>query len=369
MRIKGEPVGRVKDKEVLFYDLESDSGVHARLTNFGATLVSLSLPLPDQHKGTERREINLGFDDLEGYLANPAFFGVSVGPVANRISNAKFSLDGKTYSLEANDGKHSLHSGLQAGFAFKVWDTKTYESADAIGLEFSITRQDGDGGFPGTQTIIAGYWLSRDGQLILTYQASTEQTAVLNLTNHAYWNLAGEGNTDILGHEMQIFADHYLQVDKTLVPTGILVDLDSDPAMDFRKPKPIGRDIQDTEAGYDHCYVLNSGSPFWTPPAGNFVPELNAALEAGKGARAAALVRFQDLEMEVYTDQKAVQFYSSNMLNGVEGRNGIHHKPRTAFCLETGGFNDAVNHEDFPSWVIEPGDDYRRITVFKFKGF
>ena len=368
MKLRTEVFGKSGEREVLLHSLESDSGVRIQTTELGASLVSFRVP--DDAAGPDGREITLGFDSLEEYQANPAFFGVTVGPIANRIGGAAFSLGGKDYELEANDGKNSLHSGPSASFAFKVWDSQVYEAQDAVGVIYSIVSPDGEGGFPGTQSVAAGYWLTRAGELIMTYAAETRGLGILNLTNHAYWNLAGEGRGLVYDHNLTIHADRFLAVDDGLIPTGELAEVGAGAGdMDFRLSKPIGRDIDHTEGGYDHCYVLKKDRPAWKPPTGSLPVALNSALSDIGGVRAAAVAEYQGLVMEVYTDQPAVQFYSGNMLKGVIGRHGIAHTPRTAFCLETAGYNDAVHQPSFPSWVLEPGQVYRRTTVHKVGGY
>ncbi|NCN04034.1 MAG: galactose mutarotase [Spirochaetales bacterium] len=366
MEVSTQPFGTFTDSPISVYTLRGSKGFQVQVTNLGACLVSVQTTVKG---GSIPRELCLGFDNAEDYGQNPSAFGMTVGPVANRISNASFTLNGKTYELEANNGEACLHSGRGANFGLKVFSGSVYQYEGGSGVVFTYRRPDGEGGFPGNLEVESSYWLTEDDQLILHYKVTTDAPTPVAMTNHGYWNLKGEGSGLVHDHEVQILADSYLAVDDGLIPTGDIVSVTADGGvMDFRGSKPLGQDIDDTDSGYDHCYILQSNTTSWSPDFGTqTLPEpLAQALGTTKGVRLAARVVVPDLAMEVYTDMPAVQFYSANMLKGVIGRRGMAHTPRTALCLETGGYNNAINIPSFPTWVLNPGQEYRRTTVHRF---
>ncbi len=327
---------------VEIYTLTNAHGVEARITTYGGRLVSMRVP---DRKGAMGNVV-LGFDSLEGYLANPApFFGALVGRYANRIGGARFTLNGVEYKLEKNDGENTLHGGSH-GFDKAVWVAR--ELPDGA-LELTHLSKDGDEGFPGDLTAIVTYRLTDANELRIEYRAATDKTTVLNLTNHAYFNLKGSG--DVLGHRLMLNADRYTPVDAGLIPTGELRAVAGTP-FDFRKPAAIGARINNGDEqlrlghGYDHNFVLN-----------------------GSGLRIAARVEEPSTGrvLEVLTDQPGVQFYTGNFLDGtIHGHGGEVYGRRSAFCLETQHFPDSPNKPDFRSTVLKPGAEYHSMTIFRF---
>lgn len=348
---------------------EAKSGpVRVTCTNFGATLTGVTVLA-----GGERRQITIGFDNAEEYLTNPAYYGSTVGPVANRIGGASFQLDGKTYKLEKNEGQNSLHSGPKASFAFKHFSTETFSFDGVGGLHFSYIRPSGEGGFPGDLNVSVYYILTDSGELIFHYRVTTDEASPVNLTNHAYWNLAGEGSGSIGDHLLQIHSSKILQNSAGLIPTGQFTNVENQPEYDFRTPKKIGKDLaifaNRVPAGYDDCYVIESDRT-WTPgPKLTGAALSHAGLQAivsSRAIRETAVLSVPDLKMKVYTDQPAVQFYSGIHLNGKNSRSGRDLKAGDALCLETQGYNDAVHHPHFPSWILQPGLVYTKTTVHSF---
>ena len=376
MEVIIEPFGTLFNKSVFTFSIQVPGGISVEFTNIGAAISRVVIPAKSTSPSTggfeaseAERQICLGFDSAEEYRDNPPFFGVTVGPVANRISLAKFSLHGKTYELEANDGEHCLHSGPDCTLAYKVFDSQVYESDDVAGVVFTYGRPDGEGGFPGNAEFQAAYWVTGSNEIIIDYRATTDGETPINLTNHSYWNLNGEGKGLVYDHQMQILSDSYLPVDDTFIPTGEIRPVSRDQGiMDFRQPKLIGKDIDETDSGYDHCYILNPAAPLWQSPepSQTLLPEFQEVLDRCAQVRHAATAQVSGLSMEVYTNQPAVQFYSGNMLKGVIGRKGLAHTPRTAFCLETAGYNNACNQPQFPSWNVKPGQVYTKTTVHRF---
>jgi aldose 1-epimerase len=325
------------------YTLTNTNGIIAKITNFGGILVSLEVP---DRNGT-LADVTLGFDKLDGYLGEHPYFGAIVGRYANRIGKAQFTLDGKVYKLAANDNENHLHGGIK-GFDKKVWRLEDIDyNADEAMVKLSYVSEDGEEGYPGNLACSVTYTLTKVDKLRIHYEAETDKTTVVNLTNHSYFNLAGQGNSDILGHEMLINADKYTVVDKGLIPTGENRPVKGTP-MDFTTPMTIGSRIDQVEGGYDHNYVLNSGG----------------------GTLALAVKVYEPTSgrvMEVYTDQPGVQFYTGNFLDGsITGKAGKVYKKHYGFCLETQHFPDSPNKPDFPSVLLHPGQKYQTQTVYKF---
>jgi aldose 1-epimerase len=329
------------------YTLTNRNQMQVAITNYGGRVVKLIVP----DRNGKMADVVLGFDDLDGYLGNNPFFGALIGRYANRIGNARFKLDGVEYKLEANDGKNSLHGGSQ-GFDKRVWKAKELPGAEPA-LELTYLSKDGEEGYPGSLTATVVYTLTNNNELKIDYKATTDKDTVVNLTNHSYFNLAGQGNGDILKTELMINADRFTPVDATLIPTGELRKVEGTP-LDFRKLTTIGARINADDQqlkfgrGYDHNFVLNRKGPGL---------ELAArAVDPGSGR-----------ELEVYTTQPGMQFYSGNFLDGsVKGKGGIAYGHRSAFCLETQHFPDSPNKPNFPSTELKPGHTYHQVTVFKF---
>jgi aldose 1-epimerase len=331
--------------ETSLFTCTNAKGASMQVTDYGARLVSLRVP--DRQKQFE--DVTLGFDSVEKYVAHTAYFGCTTGRFANRIGKGRFKLDGKEYKLATNNGPNHLHGGVK-GFDRQVWKAEPVQQPDAVGVKFSLESKDGDEGYPGTLEAVVTLLLTNENDLKIHYVATTDKPTVLNLTNHAYWNLAGAGAGEILAHRMQIPATHYLAVDDNLIPTGTLAPVKGT-FMDFLEPQLIGSRIEKTKfgslpVGYDHCYVLKN-------PKRELV--LAASVEDPGSGRV----------MEVRTTEPAVQFYTGNFLDG-DSKNGGH-KQHTAFCLETQHYPDSPNRPEFPSVVLRPGAKYESTTVYTFK--
>jgi aldose 1-epimerase len=344
MSANTESFGKTPDgKQVDLYILTNTSGITAKITNFGGILVSLEVP--DRHGNLA--DITLGFDKLDGYLGEHPYFGAIVGRYANRIGKAVFKLDGVEYKLAANNSENHLHGGIK-GFDKRVWRLEDIGvTTDGTMVKLSYISEDGEEGYPGNLACSVIYTLTEDDKLKISYEAETDKKTVVNLTNHSYYNLAGQGNGDILDHELMLNADKYTVVDEGLIPTGENRNVDSTP-MDFTKPMTIGSRIEKVEGGYDHNYVLNSGGGSLALAAKVYEPTSGRV-------------------MEIYTDQPGVQFYTGNFLDGsITGKDGKVYKKHYGFCLETQHFPDSPNKPDFPSVVLKPGQKYATETVHKF---
>lgn len=310
------------------------------ISAYGATLVSLVVP-----GRSGRDDVLLGFSTLGPYTRKHPFFGSTVGRYANRIAGGRFSLGGKDYVLARNNGPNSLHGGLR-GFDKHVWEAEVYREGGGVYLRLSHTSPDGDEGYPGTLRAAVTYGLSGDNEVSALYEAEADAPCPVNLTNHAYFNLAGEGRGAILDQEAALHASAYLPVDATLIPTGELAPVAGTP-FDFRIPKPIGRDLEAAGGGYDHCFVVD-GAPGELRPCAR-------VSDPGSGRT-----------LEVRTTQPGVQFYTGNFLDGIPGKRGALYGKHAGFCLETQGFPDAPNQAAFPDCVYGPGRAYRERTVFSF---
>jgi aldose 1-epimerase len=327
------------------FTLKNGHGVEVRIITYGAAIASIKVP----DRAGRFDDIVTGFDNLAGYLERSRFFGAIAGRYANRIANARFTLDGKTYELAANNGKNHLHGGRR-GFDKVVWKGTPFERDGNSGVTLSYVSPDGDEGYPGTLTATVTYTLTASDDLTLDYEATTDKATPVNLTNHSYFNLAGDGRGDILQHRLTIAADRYTPVDDTLIPTGELAPVSGTP-FDFRQPTAIGARIDaDAEQirrgkGYDHNFVLN-----------------------GSGLRKAArlLDPSSGRTLDVATTEPGMQFYSGNNLDGAVGKNGHTYARRTSLCLETQHFPDSPNHATFPSTILRPGERFRSKTVFTF---
>ena len=340
--------GKMPDgKTIELYTLTNRRGMQVGITNYGGRVVSIRVP----DRNGKMADVVLGFDSLQGYLGNDPYFGAIVGRYANRIAKGRFTLDGVEYKLPVNDGPNSLHGGLK-GFDKRVWTAGEISSPHA-GLELTYLSKDGEEGYPGNLNVKVVYTLTDNNELKIDYSATTDKDTVLNLSNHSYFNLAGQGNGDILKQVLMINADRFTPVDATMIPTGELRSVQGTP-FDFRKPTAIGERInQDNRQlklgkGYDHNYVLNR-----------------------KGNHLVLAARATDPEsgrvLEVLTTQPGLQFYTGNFLDGtIHGKDGKVYGHRSAFCLETQHYPDSPNHPNFPSSELKPGQTYHEVTVFKF---
>jgi aldose 1-epimerase len=327
---------------VELYTLTNSKGMTAKIMTYGATVTELIVPDRNGKPG----DVILGFANLDQYLAAQPYFGAIVGRVGNRIAKGRFQLNGVEYKLATNNGPNHLHGGLK-GFDKVVWEAKPVASSEGPSIEFSYLSAAGEEGYPGNLSCKVVYTLTEANELKIDYTATTDKLTPVNLTNHAYFNLAGPGSGDILGHEMMLVAGRYTPVDDTLIPTGEIASVVGTP-MDFTKPAKIGARIDKVKGGYDHNYVLDSG--------GSKTPVLAARVREAKTSRV----------MEVLTTQPGVQFYTGNFLDGtITGIGGVY-KKQYGFCLETQHFPDSANHPNFPSAVLKPGLTYRQTTIYKF---
>jgi aldose 1-epimerase len=341
--IQKQGFGQLPDGQpVDLYILTNASGMKARVMTYGATLVSLEVPDRD---GTFA-DITLGFDSLEGYLSASPYFGSTVGRYANRIAKGKFTLDGVVYTLAQNNGENHLHGGIQ-GFDKVIWDAEPVRTEGARGVKFVYLSKDGEEGYPGNLNCTVTYLLTDNDELRISYEAETDKRTPVNLTHHSYFNLAGQGNGDILNHVLMLNADKFTPVDEGLIPTGEIRDV-ADSPMDFTTPHAIGERISQVEGGYDHNFVLKSGGGTLALAARVYEPNSGRV-------------------MEIDTTEPGIQFYSGNFLDGsITGKSGkVYHK-HYGFCLEPQHFPDSPNHPDFPSTILDPGDKYMSLTVFKF---
>ena len=342
--VKQETFGQTPEaREVTIYSLANANGLKAKVIDYGAILVSLEVPDRDG----KIADIALGFDDLDSYVKRNPLFGATVGRYANRIANAKFTLDGVEYKLTANAGKNHIHGGGSKRFDKVVWKGRQFQTDEETGVRFTYLSKDGDEGFPGNLNCFVTYTLTNNNVLKISYTATTDKPTIINLTNHSYFNLAGAGNGDVLAHEIMINADYFTPADKALIPTGEICSVKNTP-LDFTKPKTIGSRIdQLTQTrGYDHNYVLNNSGSL----------ALVAHVYEPKSGRV----------MEVYTTEPGMQFYTANGMRGVKGKGGKLYERHYGFCLETQHFPDSPNKPHFPSVVLHPGETYSTETVFKF---
>lgn len=346
MGIAKESFGTTKDgKEVYAFVLENAKGMKARVINFGAILVNLYVP---DAKGNIE-DVVLGFDNLEGYYGNGSFFGATIGPNANRIGNAKFEINGKTYQVDVNDGPNNLHSHIELAYHKRVWDAAINNDNS---VTFSLEAQDGDMGFPGNKKISVTYSLSDDNELKLAYHATSDVDTLINMTNHTYFNLSGHKAGKIEDHILTLHASNYTPVVPGAIPTGEIASVAGTP-MDFTTAKPVGQDINsDFEQlkltfGYDHNWVIDN--------ADGTLREI-AVLEDPKSGR----------KMKTFTTLPGVQFYAGNCISKENGKDGAVYEPRTGMCLETQYYPDAINKPQFPSAVFGPDRVYDAVTVYQF---
>lgn len=334
--------GSKETKEVGVYELKRGD-FSVKLTNYGATV--LSIILPDKHG--KLADVVLGFDSVKGYEEqNPKkYFGAIVGRVANRIGGAQFTLSGTDYKLPANDGNNTLHGGPE-GFSSVIWTVKSYRKDSHI--TFTYDSFDGEEGFPGNLSVTVTYILIQTNKLGVKMEAKALNKATpVNLAQHTYWNLGGHTSGDILSHKLQLFASRITPVDPQLIPTGIIVTINGT-AYDFLEPREIGSQINKLPDGYDVNYVLDSDSRVHLKKA--------AVVQESVSGR----------KMEIWTNAPGVQFYSGNMLHNVTGKGGFVYQEHAGLCLETQGFPDSVNHLNFPSQIVNPGQTYKHVMVYRF---
>ncbi|EMI20863.1 aldose 1-epimerase [Rhodopirellula maiorica SM1] len=337
---------------IKLYTLKNEAGMTVKITNYGAIITSIIVPDRDGKMG----DVVLGYNRVEDYInaVDKPYFGAIVGRYGNRIAKGKFTIDGETYTLATNNGENHLHGGV-IGFDKVVWDAKPLEGDGWSGLELTYTAKDMEEGYPGNLNLKVTYKLTKTNELVVDYFATTDKKTPVNVTQHTYFNLAGEGNGTILDHELMINAKQFTPVDEGLIPTGELRDVAGTP-LDFRSPKPIGRDVdKDNEQlkfglGYDHNFVLDKSD-------NENAMTLAARVKDPKSGRV----------LEVHTTEPGIQFYGGNFLDGrLRGKSGKPYVHRGGFCLETQHFPDSPNQPNFPSTILDPDEEYRTTTTFKF---
>lgn len=342
-------VGQHDQQEVRLHTMKNSAGMEVQLMNYGGIITSIKVPDRDGNVA----DVALGFNTFSEYLNEHPYFGALVGRYGNRIANGSFSIDGQEYTLAKNNGENSLHGGL-VGFDKKMWTDELIQSDELVGVKLTGRSEDMEEGFPGNVDIEVSYTLNQDNELTISYAGVTDKATVINLTNHTYFNLKGEGSGDVLDHQLIIHADRFTPVDESLIPTGELRPVDGT-AFDFRNKHSIGERINNQESqqivyggGYDHNYVL-SDHPRKLTAAAKVMEESSGRV------------------MEVLTTEPGVQLYTGNFLDGtLKGKSGKAYGKRSAFCLETQHHPDSPNQESFPSTRLDPGEEYRSQTVYRF---
>jgi len=335
-----------QDKKVETYEIKNANGMKMKVTNFGARVTNLWVP----DKDGNLVDVVLGFETLDGYIeSGEKYFGAAIGRYGNRIADGKFTLDGEEYTLPTNNNGQTLHGG-PGGMNYVIWNV---EKSGENGLIFTYTSPDGEEGFPGELKVTMIYTITDDNEFKITYEAETDKATPVNLTHHSFFNLNGAGNGTVLNHSLQLNASKYTPVNAVLIPTGEIPSVKGTP-FDFTTATKIGERIdQENEqltfgGGYDHNWVLD---------------------KTGKDLTQAAVISSPQsgIEMEVWTTEPAIQFYSGNFLDGtITGKGGKIYEQRSAFCLETQHYPDSPNHPNFPSTVLKPGEKYEQTCIYKF---
>ncbi|GGA88240.1 aldose 1-epimerase [Flavobacterium palustre] len=345
---KSEYGTTAKGEKIDSYKLKNQKGMEVDIMTYGGIITSLKVP----NKAGVSEEVVIGFNNFEQYTKENPYFGTLIGRYGNRIAKGKFTLDGKEYQLATNNGKNALHGGPE-GFHRRIWTVEEAKGGNAAVLKLKYISKDMEEGYPGNLTVFVTYTLNNDNSLDVQYEATTDKKTVVNLTQHSYFNLSGDFTKTILNNEITIDADKLVPVDADLIPTGKLDDVTNTP-FDFRKPKAIGKDIEVTNdqlkkgLGYDHCWVLNNQDKGFRFAASAYEPTSGRLLE-------------------VYTDQPGIQLYTGNFLDGtLPTRDGKTYAHRTGLCLETQHYPDSPNQKDFPTTVLNPGENYKTKTTFKF---
>lgn len=342
--IERKPFGTTHDGiEVEQIILANGTGATAKILTYGATLAELHVPDRDGRFG----DVVLGFDNIRPYEFESPYFGSTIGRVGNRIANGRFSLDYRTHQLAINNGPNHLHGGLK-GYSKRVWNAETMV-VDGPTVRFTLDDPDGTEGYPGNVHISVAYTLTADNALKLQYFATTDAATPINLTNHTYFNLKDGGRSSALGHVFQAQSDEYIPVNDVQIPTGEIAKVAGTP-IDFRQAKPLGQDIEKmlgTPIGYDHTLVVRGWDGTLRKAAEVYEPE--------SGRR-----------MTVETTEPGFQLYAGLFLSGVKGKDGARYDKHHGFCLETQHYPDSVNHKDFPTTILQPGETYRQVTVYRF---
>ena len=347
MKINKVPFGATPNgQQVFLYSIADDHGMEVKITNYGGIITALTVP--DRFGKVD--DVVLGHDTLEGYLNRSRYFGALIGRYANRIAHGQFSLNGRDYSLSKNNGENHLHGGFR-GFDKVVWDAVEVNRPDGVGLGLNYVSRDGEEGYPGNLNVIVTYLLTPQSELRIEYSASTDQETIVNLTNHSYFNLAGSGT--VLDHKLTINAERFIPIRAGLIPTGEIRCVRNTP-LDFIEPRSIGERINAEDeqlkiaGGYDHTFVLGTNGYQLHQAAKIFEPVTGR-------------------QLEVFTDQPGMQFYSGNFLDGsIVGKRGRAYIKHSGCCLETQHFPDSPNHPSFPSTLLHPKEIHRQTTVFKF---
>jgi aldose 1-epimerase len=330
-----------KEQNIFLFILENNKGLTVKITNYGAILTSIVVP----DKQGKFEDIVLGFDNIEQYQGSHPYFGAVCGRYANRIAKGEFVLDGKKYSIHKNNGNNALHGGLK-GFDKAIWTAEQINEGNRVGVKLLYLSPDMEEGYPGNLKTEVTYLLNDINELSINYRATTDKPTVLNLTNHSYFNL-NSCSTPILNHILFLNSEKITEVNNETIPTGKIVNIIGT-AFDFTKPKSIGNDINKISSGYDHNYVINK------PPEQMKIAAKVIEPDSGR-------------TMEIHTTAPGVQFYTANYLDGtIKGKNGITYQKHFAFCLEAQNFPDAPNHENFPTPVLRPGQEYSQTTIYKF---
>lgn len=347
-KVEKAPFGNLEDgTQIDLYTLTNSQGLIAKITNYGGVMTELHVP----DREGKLDDILLGYDNLASYLEKPSYFNALIGRYGNRIGGAQFELAGKTYTLARNNGRNTLHGGSR-GYNRVAWNAEILKGKNAI--ELTYLSPDGEEGYPGNLNVTVVYELNDHNELSISYTATTDQPTVVNLTQHNFYNLAGQGQGNILNHELTLYAHSFTPVGEGLIPTGAISPVAGTP-MDFTRARPVGSRIETDDAqiklagGYDHNWVLDQDSP-------------------GEMTLAARLYEpTSGREMEVWTTEPGIQFYSGNFFNGnTTGKNGAVYHFRYALCLETQHFPDSPNQPQFPSTRLDPGDVYQSKTIYRF---
>lgn len=343
MGVEKEAFGKTADGQLVTkFVCTNANGLVLEMIDYGAAVISMQTPDRDG----KLANITLSCPDVPGYEACGSYFGATVGRYCNRIAKGKFSIGNKDFSLATNNSPNHLHGGVR-GFDKRIWEATPIKREDAVGVAFTLTSKDGDEGYPGELNTTAIYLLDNQNCLLVELKATTDQPTHVNMTNHNYWNLGGEGSGKILDHKLKIDADHYIPVDATGIPTGEIATVDGT-AFDFKTWHPIGDrmgQIKTDPVGYDHCYALNN-------PSGD-LQQCASVLDPSSGRM-----------MEIYTTLPGLQFYTGNFLDGSQGSGGFDQY--NAFCLETQRYPDSPNQSHFPTTLVKPGNEYHEKTLHKF---
>jgi len=343
MNAKKEIFGKTQEgDEIYLFTLTNSNGLKAKITNFGANWVSFETP----DKSGTFNDITLGYDNLTGYMNDTEYLGATVGRYACGIGNGRFVLNGIEYKLALNAGQKHAHGGVK-GFNKVVWKGEEIKDNKSASIKFSYVSKDGEEGYPGNLSVTVSYILTENNEFTIMYEGETDKPTIINLTNHSYFNLTGDPSNDILNHELTINADNYIPLDEIGLPNSSKSESVKGTLLDFTTAEKIGTRIKKVSPGYDNCYVLNKNNEELTFAIRVYEPNSGRI-------------------MEIFTTQPGIVFYTANFLEGVVGKDGHVYKNHHAFCLEPQHFPDSPNHPEFPSVVLNPGEKYNHVIVYKF---